>query len=102
MGQIIKTKAVGDKIVYQIELSENEALQLQNHVKKVHMFAGDLCIHGGKLIERGANGGAKYISVPSTLKSRRKPRYSQISYQKVELDDKVFFVCTASKDLLFD
>ncbi len=53
MGEVIKTKTVGDKIVYHVELKEEEARQLKNHMLNVHMFSLDLCNHNSKIIERG-------------------------------------------------
>jgi len=101
MGEIIKTKAVGDKIIYQVKLSEEEGLQIKNHVKNVHMFSGNLCEHDTKIIERGNKKGAKYFSIPLILKSRKKKRYSKVSYQKIEHNGRVFFICVTEKDLLF-
>jgi hypothetical protein len=101
MGEIIKTKVSGDKIIYKIALSEQEAWQLKNHVTNVHLFAADLCTHDSKMIERGNKGGAKYFSIPLSLKSRRRKRYSKVSYQKIENEKKVFFVCVVDKDPLF-
>lgn len=101
MGEIIKTKAVEDKIIYQVKLSEEEALQIKNHVKNVHMFSGNLFKHETRMIERGNKKGAKYFSIPLSLKSRNKKRYSKVSYQKIEHNGKIFFVCVTEKDPLF-
>ncbi len=101
MGEIIKTKTSGDKIIYKIELSEEEAMQLKNHVKGVHMFSANLCDNDTNIIERGAKGGAKYFIIPLSLKSRKKKRYHKVSYQKIEFEDKIFFVYVVDKDPLF-
>ncbi len=101
MGEIVKTKISGDKIIYKIELSEEEAMQLKNHLKGIHMFSAELCKHDSKIIERGAKGGAKYFTIPLSLKSRKRKRYSKVSYQKIETKDKIFFICVVDKDLLF-
>ena len=74
MGEIINTKTSSDKIIYKIKLDEEEALQLKNHMKKVHVFSGDLCDKDTKIIERGNKGGAKYFTIPLSLKSRKKGR----------------------------
>ncbi|MCH7850107.1 MAG: hypothetical protein IH845_00505 [Nanoarchaeota archaeon] len=91
-----------DKIIYKIELSEEEALQLKNHITNVHLFVEDLCDSNVKLIERGAKKGAKYFIIPLNLRSRKKKRYSSISYQKIETGDKTFFICVVHKDPLFN
>ena len=101
MGEIIKTKIVGEKIICKVELSEEESRQLKNHVTNIHMFSSDLCIHDSKIIQRGNKGGAKYFVIPLSLKSRKKKRYNKISYQKIENKDKVFFVCVVNKDPLY-
>lgn len=101
MGEIINSKISADKIIYKIELSEKEACQLRNHVKKVHIFVGELCSHDSKIIERGNKGGAKYFTIPLSLKSRKRKKYHKISYQKIETDEQIFFICVANKDPLF-
>jgi len=101
MGEIINTKTSSDKIIYKIELNEEEALQLKNHMKKIHMFSGNLCNNDTRIIERGNKGGAKYFVIPLSLKSRKKKRYSKVSYQKIEIEDKVFYICVVGKDPLF-
>ena len=101
MGEIIKTKVIGDKIIYKIELTEEEALQLRNHVTRVHVFSSDLCDHDSRMIERGAKNSAKYFVIPLSLKSRKRKRYINVSYQKIEVEDKIFFICVADKDPLF-
>ena len=100
MGEIIKTKTSGDKIIYKIELTEDEAQQLKNHVAKIHMFSANLCDQDSKIIERGAKGRAKYFTIPLSLKSRKRKRYNKVSYQKIETEDKIFFICVVEKDLL--
>lgn len=101
MGKIINSKIFGDKIIYKIELVQDEACQLRNHVKNVHLFSKDLCNHNSRLIERGAKKGAKYFIIPLSLKSRKRGRYDQVSYQKIETDKKVFYICVVNKTSLF-
>lgn len=101
MGEVIKTRIQDNKIVYKIELTEEEALQLKNHAKNVHMFSAGLCENNTRIIERGNKKGAKYFVIPLNLKSRKKKKYSKISYQKVEASEKTFFVCVVEKDPLF-
>lgn len=66
------------------------------------MFAADLCDFDARMIERGAKKSAKYFVIPLGLKSRRKKRYNKVSYQKIETEDKVFFICSVNKDPLFN
>ena len=101
MGEITNTKNYSDKIIYKIELNVEEALQLKNHMKKIHMFSANLCNNDTRMIERGNKGGAKYFVIPLSLKSRKKKKYNKISYQKIETNGKVFYICTVNKDPLF-
>ena len=100
MGEVINTKTSSDKIIYRIELTEGEARQLRNHVTNVHIFSENLCNFDSRIIERGVKGGAKYFVIPLGLKSRKK-KYSKVSYQKIETEDKIFFICVVEKDPLF-
>ena len=101
MGEIINTKTSPDKITYKIELNIKKALQLKNHMKNIHMFSANLCNNDTRIIERGNKKGAKYFVIPLILKSRKKKRFNRVSYQKIETDEKVFYICTVNKDLLF-
>lgn len=100
MGKVLNTKASGNKIVYTVELSENEALQLRNHMKRVYLFCADLCTELARVIEKGYNRSAKYFAIPFGLKSRKRQKFGEISYQKIETPEKVFFICIAEKDVL--
>lgn len=98
MGEIIDKKGDSTKVIYKISLSQKEAKQVKNHMKKIHLFSGDLCYNRTKLIQRGNNGGAKYFIVPLSLKSRKKLKYSKVNYQKIEHNEKIYYICTAIKN----
>ncbi|MCK4997693.1 hypothetical protein KAS08_05300 [Candidatus Pacearchaeota archaeon] len=103
MGQILRTKTLPHgKVVVHLELPLEEVIQLKNHAKKVHMFSENLCIHETSVIEKGVNLGSKTVSVPLSLKSRKKTNLLDVSYQKVETDSKTFYIAIARKDLLTD
>ena len=100
MGEIVRTKVDGDNMILHVLLNEDEACQLRNHVTKIHVFSSDLCSQDAGVIERGNKGGTKYFSIPLSLKSRQKKRYSKISYQKIEKEGKSYFVYVVEKDPL--
>jgi len=101
MGEILRTKlSTSNKIRIFLQLSTQEAKALKNHAKKIHIFSENLCTHQTKIIQRGAKMGAKYVMVPLSLKSRKKPKFSQITYQKLETKNKTFYIATAKKDPL--
>jgi len=101
MGQILRTKLTpSKKILIFLELTTEEAQNLRNHTKKIHLFSENLCTHEAKLIQRGAKMGAKYVSIPLSLKSRRKPKLSEVAYQKIETKSKTLYIATVTKDPL--
>lgn len=99
MGEIAKIKhKPSNKIIIYLELSQKEAQKLKGHSKKIHLFAGDLCTHSSKIIERGAKKSAKYATIPLILRERKHPRLSEIQYQKLETNSKVFYITVAKKE----
>ena len=101
MGQILRTKTMpSGKIIIYLELTTNEALNLKNHAKKVRIFSENLCIHEAKVMSRGMNHEAKSVTVPLSLKSKCNPKLTEIAYQKIETDTKIFYIATATKDPL--
>ena len=101
MGQILKTKTLPHgKVLVHLELSIPEVLQLKNHTKKVHLFSENLCLHDSTVVEKGVSKGVKTVVVPLSLRSRKRYNFSEISYQKVESDSKIFYIAIAKKDPL--
>lgn len=97
MGEILSKRRELNKIIYRIEVPIKEGMQLKNHMKKVHLFSLDNCGLKTKLVGRGNNGGAKYFQIPLSLKSRRRKKFSEIAYQRIDLDKKSYYILVASK-----
>jgi hypothetical protein len=101
MGEVVNSRLSSDNSVnYSVELHEKEARVLKNRVHNVHLFNAGLCNVDAGIIERGKSLGAKYFVVPKSLRTRKKCKMTRVSYQKIETDDKVFFICVSRKDLL--
>ena len=101
MGQILKTKTTpSGKVILYLELTIKEAQTLKSHTKKVRVFSENLCTHNAKIISKGVNHEAKSVAIPLSLRSRFNPRLTEIAYQKIETDRKIFYIATAKKDLL--
>ena len=99
MGRIIKRKNLpSNKTIIHLELTKKEAQELKGHYKKIHLFSEDLCLHDTKLIERGTNNSAKYVLIPLILKERKHPRLSEIRYQKIETDSKIFYIAITKEE----
>jgi hypothetical protein len=98
MGEVVNSKILTEnKVLYQIELEEKDARLLKNRIHNVHLFDEELCKIDTQIIERGKSRGAKYFIVPKCLRTRRKNKIHNVTYQKIETDDKVFFICVAKK-----
>jgi hypothetical protein len=103
MGQILKTRTSSrGKIIFHLELTLKEAQHLKNHSKKIYLFSENLCIHDAQIIEKGVNHEAKSVKIPLSLKTRKNPKFSEITYQKIETDSKIFYIAIATKDPLSD
>jgi len=102
MGELLGTKSSkNNKIKYKIILEENEAKLLKNHLKNVYLFPEKMCTHSTKIIEKGIQKSAKYFIIPKSLKTRKKTRYTNISYQKIETNKQAFFIVVANKNPLY-
>jgi hypothetical protein len=100
MGEIINTKNSSDKIICEILLNEKETFQLKSHFKNAYLFSPELCNLNAKIIERGHKKSTKYFLIPFNLRPKKTAKYHKISYNKIETDKKIFYICTAEKDFL--
>ena len=97
MGTLCSTKILPqNKIVCKIELDLQEAKALKNAINNVHCFCSEHCTTACSIIKRGKKGSTNYFEIPLSLRSRKQKK-SQISYQKIETDTKVFYICMIEK-----
>lgn len=92
MGEIISVRKDKEKTVFKVKISLEELSLLKSNLKRVHLFQGVSFNGKTKVVERGIGGGAKYFEVPLVLKSRKKNRFSEISYQKILLKNKTYYI----------
>jgi len=101
MGQILRTKTMpSGKVIFYIELTTEEAQNLKNHAKKIHLFSENLCTHEARIISKGIRHENKSVAIPLSLRSRFNPKITEIAYQKIEVGTKIFYIATAKKDPL--
>ena len=99
MGTIVKTKNLSPtKITISFELTRKEAQALKGNCKNIHLFSEDLCVHYTETIERGVKKSAKYVLIPRILRKRKDSRLSEIQYQKIETDSKIFYIMVTEKE----
>ena len=102
MGRIINFKVLpNNKILYRILLEQEEVLALKNAIENIHLFAADLCLKKAQIIDRGKNRSTKYFTIPFELKFRKKKSHREISYQKLEIGTKIFFIYVIHKHPLY-
>jgi hypothetical protein len=99
MGKILSTKVLpNQQMKIKICVEQREALALQGSVRKIHLFARDLCEVESEVIERGKKGVTKYFLIPSKLRSKSKRKPCIVCCQRIDGDTKVMFVYTIEKE----
>ena len=98
MGMVTSSKLLDNgKMLLRISLEESEVIALKNHVRNVHVFAGDLCNNEVNLIRKGKSGVTKYFGIPFSLRTKNQKHAGEGSCQKLETDSKVFFVYVVNR-----
>ncbi|MBN1156746.1 hypothetical protein JXA85_03960 [Candidatus Woesearchaeota archaeon] len=97
MGTIHGTKTTKDnKIIFEIAMDYDEALQLQGHIKNIHVFSEDIATVKTNLSQRGRNEATKYFLVPKELRKNLKFN-GRVKCQKIETDTKIIFIYVIDK-----
>ena len=86
MGVIISSRArEGNKVVFEINVDYDEALQLKGHLDDAHIFSEHAADTPASISERGKNEATKYFLIPRELRADLKPE-QQVRCQRVEHD----------------
>ena len=97
MGRILGSKTTKDgKVVFEIELSYEESLQLKGHINNIHVFSEEVAEIKTNLSQRGKNEATKYFLIPRELRSNLKFN-EKVRCQKLETDSKIIFVYVVDK-----
>ncbi|MCK4589866.1 MAG: hypothetical protein KAT77_05450 [Nanoarchaeota archaeon] len=96
MGNIISSKINKDKIVYEIALTPDEALQLKGHVNNIYLFTENVAEIRTNISQRGKNAATKYFLIPRELRKGLDFR-SSVSCQKFETKEKTIFIYVLDK-----
>jgi hypothetical protein len=97
MGSIISSKVRDDdKVVIEVCIDKDEALQLKGNLNDIHIFAEGVVDVDTHLSLRGKNEATKYFLIPKQL--RRDLEFSRkVRCQKIETGTKVMFVYVLDK-----
>ncbi len=97
MGSILNSKTATDgKIVFEILVDYEEALQLKGHVKNIHLFSNEVSDIKSNISLRGKNEATKYFLIPKELRKDLKFN-TKVTCQKIETDTKTIFVYMVDK-----
>jgi hypothetical protein len=99
MGSILSTKAQDDgKIIIEVSLDQEEALQLRGHYDNVHIFTENVEGVGAQISGRGKNEATKYFLIPKSLRTKFNLKSNTpVNCQKLETHTKIMFVYTIDK-----
>jgi len=97
MGTILGSKLKGEgKIVFEVLMDYEEAVQLQGHMDNIHLFSENITGLQTRISTRGKNAATKYLLIPREL--RKDMRFDRdIKCQKIELKDKLIFIYVIDK-----
>jgi hypothetical protein len=100
MGRILGSKTTKEgNVVFEVELSYEESLNLKGHIKNVHVFSEDVADLKTSLSQRGKNEATKYFLVPREL--RENMRFNErVKCQRLETEAKIVFVYVVDKIMI--
>ncbi|MCA9478650.1 MAG: hypothetical protein KC535_05880 [Nanoarchaeota archaeon] len=99
MGTILSSKLREDgKVVLEVSLDQEEALQLRGHYDLIHVFTEHVEGVGAQISGRGKNEATKYFLIPKNLRTKFNLKSNTpVHCQKLETPTKIIFVYTIDK-----
>ena len=96
MGKILGSKLKGDKVLLEVQLEYEEAVQLQGHMDKICIFSENVSDIKTNISTRGKNGATKYLLIPKELRKNLNLE-KEIDCQKIDMQDKIIFIYSLPK-----
>ncbi len=97
MGKILNSKSLPNgKIIFEIMLDYEEALQLKGHVTNIHVFSENTLDISTNMSMRGRKEATKYFLIPKELRKGIKFK-SPVKCQQIETPSKIMFVYIIDK-----
>lgn len=97
MGTIISSRMEeGNKVVFEVSMDYEEAVQLNGHMHNIHVFSDDSHAIQTEVLNRGQSQTTKYFLIPKNLRkdiNLDKP----VKCQKLECKRKVVYIYTVDK-----
>jgi hypothetical protein len=97
MGSILNAKATKDgKMIFEVLLEYDEALQLKGHISNVHIFSDDVSDLPTNVSLRGKYEATKYFLIPKELRKDLKFN-TKVTCQRIETPTKQIFIYLVDK-----
>ena len=97
MGSVISSRVKDDgKVIFEICVDREEALQLKGHLDNVHVFSENVNDLKTNMVQRGKNDSTRYFLIPRELRSNLGWRDKALC-QKVETKTKMIFIYIINK-----
>ena len=92
MGCILSSRVKDDgKVVFEICVEQEEALQLKGHLENIHVFSEKTAEGKTNMVQRGKNDSTRYFLIPRDMRSNL--GYKSISKcQRIETKSKIIFI----------
>ncbi|MCP3683459.1 MAG: hypothetical protein GY861_12300 [bacterium] len=103
MGKQIDSKNLTNgKVKCTILMDLNETLHLKGNLMEVYLFSPDSCEAKAGVFDTGIKHSTKYFEIPESMalkhtKKRKIKTDFSVSCQKIEKEDKAFFIYVVSK-----
>ena len=97
MGGIISSRVKDDgKVIFEICIDQEEALQLKGHLDNIHVFSEKTADSNTNMVQRGKNESTKYFLIPRHMRSNL--GYMNIAKcQRIETKSRIIFVYIMDK-----
>lgn len=97
MGTILSSRTKEDgKVVFEVLVDYDEALQLRGNLSNVHLFSEDVATMETQITQRGKNEATTYLLLPRELRRTNKLR-GIARCQKIETQTKLIFLYVVDK-----
>ena len=100
MGFVLGTRSRDDgKIIFEVLVDQQEALQLKGHIENVHLFTEKAAENEVVITQRGTNDATTYLLVPKEMRNHGRLQ-GKAKCQRIDTKDKAFFIYTMGKKML--
>ena len=97
MGTILNSKTTNDgKIIFEVLVDYEEALQLKGHINNVHLFSEEVVDVNSNISLRGKNEATKYFLIPRELRKDLKFN-TRVRCQKIDTPTNIIFIYVVDK-----